>query len=180
MTTSARVQLSFITENSNPKSRARPLHCHETTWLRDNGHFTASLRQHKNSHKPLRVDDILKDSCVLCVRDSTIISCCVLSAQGCAKCWLSSCPALNPTQMLSRAQWHTQCVRKVAVHLQNVLEVMSTRVYTGLNPFNIIRKHFLQICVRKVAVHLQKVLEVMSTSVYTGQNPFNFIRKHVL
>jgi hypothetical protein len=39
-----------------------------------------------------------------------------------------------------------QCVRKVAVHLQKVLEVMSTSVYTGLNPFNFIRKHFLQIC----------------------------------
>jgi hypothetical protein len=39
-----------------------------------------------------------------------------------------------------------ECVRKVAVHLQNVLEVMSTSVYTGLNPFNFIRKHFLQIC----------------------------------
>jgi hypothetical protein len=31
---------------------------------------------------------------------------------------------------------------------------MSMSVYTGLNPFNFIRKHFLQICVRKVAVHL--------------------------
>jgi hypothetical protein len=62
------------------------------------------------------------------------------------------------------------CVRKVAVHLQNVLEVMSTDIYTGLNPFNFIRKHFLQICVRKVAVHLQKVSEVMSTSVDTGLN----------
>jgi hypothetical protein len=55
---------------------------------------------------------------------------------------------------------------------------MSTSVYTGLNPFNFIRKHFPQICVRKVAVHLQKMLEVLSTSVYTGLNPFNFIRKH--
>jgi hypothetical protein len=44
---------------------------------------------------------------------------------------------------------------------------MSTSVYTGLNPFNFIRKQFLQICVRKVAVHLKKVLEVMSTSVDT-------------
>ena len=26
------------------------------------------------------------------------------------------------------------------------LEVMSTGVYTGLTPFNFIRKHFLQIC----------------------------------
>jgi hypothetical protein len=41
------------------------------------------------------------------------------------------------------------------------------RVYTGLNPFNFIRKHFLQICVRKVAVHLLKMLEVMSSSVHT-------------
>jgi hypothetical protein len=55
---------------------------------------------------------------------------------------------------------------------------MSTCVYTGLNPFNFIRKHFLQIRVRKVAVHFQKVFEGMSTSVYTGLNPFNFIRKH--
>jgi hypothetical protein len=61
-----------------------------------------------------------------------------------------------------------------------VLEVMSTSVDTGLNPFNFIRKHFLQICIRKVAVHLWKVLEVMSTSVDTGLNPFNFIRKHFL
>jgi hypothetical protein len=44
-----------------------------------------------------------------------------------------------------------QCVRKVAVHLQKVLEVMSTSVYTGLNPFNFIRKHFLQICLRDVS-----------------------------
>jgi hypothetical protein len=58
--------------------------------------------------------------------------------------------------------------------------VMSTSVYTGLNPFNFIRKHFLQICVRKVAVHLYRMLEVMSTSVYTGLSRFNFIRKHYL
>jgi hypothetical protein len=57
---------------------------------------------------------------------------------------------------------------------------MSTRVYTGLNPFNFIRKYLLQICFRKVTVHLQKVLEVMSTMVYTGLNPFNFIRKHFM
>jgi hypothetical protein len=69
-----------------------------------------------------------------------------------------------------------QCVRKVAVHLQNVLEMMSTNVYTGLNPFNfILQTLFLQICVRKVAVHLQKVLEMMSTNAYTGLNPFNFV-----
>jgi hypothetical protein len=45
-------------------------------------------------------------------------------------------------------------IGKVAVHLYKVLEVMSTSVYTDLNPFNFIRKHFLQICVQKVAVHL--------------------------
>jgi hypothetical protein len=45
---------------------------------------------------------------------------------------------------------------------------MSTRVNTGMNPFNFIRKHFLQIWVRKVAVHLYKVLEVTSTIVDTG------------
>jgi hypothetical protein len=44
-----------------------------------------------------------------------------------------------------------ECVRKVAVHLQKVLEVMSTSVYTGLNPFNLIRKHFLQICLWDVS-----------------------------
>jgi hypothetical protein len=42
---------------------------------------------------------------------------------------------------------------------------MSTSVYTGLNPFKFIRKHFLHFCVRKVAVHSQKVLQVMSTGV---------------
>ena len=41
---------------------------------------------------------------------------------------------------------YIQCLRKVAVHLQMVLEVMSTSVYTGLNTFNFILKHFLQIC----------------------------------
>jgi hypothetical protein len=56
--------------------------------------------------------------------------------------------------------------------------VKSKSVYIGLNPFNFIRKHFVQICVRKFAVHLYKVLEVKSKSVYIGLNPFNFIRKH--
>jgi hypothetical protein len=36
-----------------------------------------------------------------------------------------------------------QCDRKVAVHLQNVLKMMSARVHTDLNPFKFIRKHFL-------------------------------------
>jgi hypothetical protein len=35
-----------------------------------------------------------------------------------------------------------QCVRKVAVHLHKLLEVMSTSVCAGLNPFNFIRKNF--------------------------------------
>jgi hypothetical protein len=52
---------------------------------------------------------------------------------------------------------------------------MSTSVYTGLKPFNFIRKLFLHICVRKVAVHLYKVLEVMSTSVDTDLNPYRTI-----
>ena len=36
-----------------------------------------------------------------------------------------------------------KCVRKVAVHLQKVMEVTSTSFQTGLNLFNFIRKHFL-------------------------------------
>jgi hypothetical protein len=58
--------------------------------------------------------------------------------------------------------------------------MMSTNVYTGLNTFNFIREHFLQICIRKVVVRLQKVLEVISTSVDTGLDAFNLIRKHFL
>jgi hypothetical protein len=38
--------------------------------------------------------------------------------------------------------------------LIKVLEAMSMSAYTGPNPFNSIRKYFLQICVRKVTVHL--------------------------
>jgi hypothetical protein len=53
----------------------------------------------------------------------------------------------------------------LAVYLGKVLEVMSTSVYTGLNPLNFIRKHFLQICVRKVA---EQVLEVMSAGQKRG------------
>jgi hypothetical protein len=45
---------------------------------------------------------------------------------------------------------------------------MSTSVYTGLNPFNFIRKLFLLIFVRKVAVLLSKVLEVMSPAHLNG------------
>jgi hypothetical protein len=50
-------------------------------------------------------------------------------------------------------RFDVQCLRKVDVHLQKVLEVMYTSVYTGLNSFNFIRKHFLQICFRNVAAH---------------------------
>jgi hypothetical protein len=51
--------------------------------------------------------------------------------------------------------WHViQSVRKVAVHLYKMLEVMSTSVYTGMNPFSFIPQHFPQICVREVAVQL--------------------------
>jgi hypothetical protein len=57
---------------------------------------------------------------------------------------------------------------------------MSMSVDLGLNTFNFIRKHFLQICVRKVVVRLSEVLEVMSLSVDLGLNPFNFIRKQFL
>jgi hypothetical protein len=42
---------------------------------------------------------------------------------------------------------YIQCFLKVAVRIQKVLEVVSTSVYTGLNPFNFIRKRFLQICI---------------------------------
>jgi hypothetical protein len=56
--------------------------------------------------------------------------------------------------LISLLFWDIQCVWKAAVHLQKVLEVMSTSVYTGLNPLNFIRKHFLQICIWNVAVHL--------------------------
>jgi hypothetical protein len=52
---------------------------------------------------------------------------------------------------------------------------MIMSIYTGLNPFNFIHKHFLQICVRKVAVHLWKLLEVMSTSADKGLTPFNHL-----
>jgi hypothetical protein len=44
-----------------------------------------------------------------------------------------------------------QCVRKVPVLLQNVMEVMSTSVDTGLNPFNFIRNHILQIWLSDVS-----------------------------
>jgi hypothetical protein len=46
---------------------------------------------------------------------------------------------------------------------KEVLEVMSTSVYTGLNPLNFISKHILLICVRKFAVPTSNVLEAMST-----------------
>jgi hypothetical protein len=53
----------------------------------------------------------------------------------------------NTNIVIIRIMYVMQCVRKVAVHLYKVLEVMSTSFYTGLSQFNFIRKHFLQICV---------------------------------
>jgi hypothetical protein len=47
---------------------------------------------------------------------------------------------------------------------------MSMSIYTGLNLFKLIHKHFLQICVQEVAVHLYKVLEMMSASIDTDLN----------
>jgi hypothetical protein len=66
--------------------------------------------------------------------------------------WYTQNPSQIATfQQQSKSNWQKrgnkiQCVQKVAVHLQKLLEVMSTCVYTGLNPVNFIRKHFLQIC----------------------------------
>jgi hypothetical protein len=51
--------------------------------------------------------------------------------------WTSFPPvssALVPWRSFKSA--HIQCVRKVAVHLQKVLEVMSTSVYTELTELN--------------------------------------------
>ena len=51
-------------------------------------------------------------------------------------------------------------VRKVTVQLQKALEVMSTSVYTDLNPFHFIRKHFLHICLCDVCyVSAQRLSE---------------------
>jgi hypothetical protein len=46
------------------------------------------------------------------------------------------------------------CVRKVTVHLQQLLKMMSAIVHTDLNTFKFIGKQFLLISVRKFAVHL--------------------------
>jgi hypothetical protein len=46
---------------------------------------------------------------------------------------------------------------------------MSTSVYIGLNPFNFIRKHFLQICVRKVQVfvgNFQQIAPALNRCIY--------------
>jgi len=60
-------------------------------------------------------------------------------------------PTTNPTWSILASDSSycvsiVQGVRNVTVHLQKVLEVMSMSVFTGLNAFNFIRKHFLQIC----------------------------------
>jgi hypothetical protein len=44
-------------------------------------------------------------------------------------------------------------VRRCAV-IKEMLEIIFTSIYPGLNAFNFIRIHILQICVRKVAVYL--------------------------
>jgi hypothetical protein len=52
---------------------------------------------------------------------------------------------LNTTARSCHICYLLQCIQKVAVHLQKLLETMSTSVYTRLNLLNFIRKHFLQI-----------------------------------
>jgi hypothetical protein len=59
--------------------------------------------------------------------------------------------SLHPYFSIPHFLSYRECVRKVAMHLHKMLEVMSTSVYTGLNPFNFIRKHFLQICLWDVS-----------------------------
>jgi hypothetical protein len=49
-----------------------------------------------------------------------------------------------------------------------VLEVMSTIVYTGLNPFNFIRKHFLQICTSTAVQQLNTVKWHTTTAHFNG------------
>jgi hypothetical protein len=43
--------------------------------------------------------------------------------------------------MINAFRPFTQCFRKATVHLQKVLEVMSTSICIDLNPFNFVRKH---------------------------------------
>ena len=53
--------------------------------------------------------------------------------------WLPSLPYLKRYTLRLESRFAlTKAVR--------LLEVMSTSVFTGLNPFNFIHKHFLQIC----------------------------------
>jgi hypothetical protein len=48
--------------------------------------------------------------------------------------------------------YDVQCIQKVTVHLQTVLEVMSMSIYTGLNHLIVyICIHSLQICLRNVS-----------------------------
>jgi hypothetical protein len=82
----------------------------------------------------------------------------------------------NPSQIAtfqqpSESNWQKrgnkiQCVRKLAVHLQKVLEVMSTSVYTGLNPVNFIRKHFLQVCCEMLLMYAVTAVFNLHTAEY--------------
>jgi hypothetical protein len=56
----------------------------------------------------------------------------------------------TPT-MLSWHETKYSAFGKSLYTYKKVLEVMSTCVYTGLNPFNFIFKHFLQICLWDVS-----------------------------
>jgi hypothetical protein len=71
----------------------------------------------------------------------------------------------------TESYYQIQCVRKVAVHFLKVLEVMTTSVYTGLKPFNFIRKHFLWIflwdVLTKAVIAIINSLSVRGRSQYT-------------
>ena len=68
------------------------------------------------------------------------------------------------------SRWRTGGeVRKVAVNLIKVLQVMSTGVCTGLIPFNFIRKHFLQICLCLSAQRLSERTVLQPTTLFLSR-----------